>query len=211
MYELLSRVKDLHLMQLPYTQTGQAALDYWRAAFEDLKDYLVSRSGCEVTPDELRRQIGQQNQIRKMLSEVALLAADRRSPVKATDMLAVQESKSFSIFPEKYQAHLTALKAGLEHYLSQPEHTPDNSPRLILTGCPVGKGSDKAIHIVQELGARIVAMENCSGIKGMTLEVEETGNCLDDLMDALVRRYLQIPCSCMSPTTPTGYPISGKW
>lgn len=195
MYELLQKVKPIHLMQLPHTQTGQAAFDYWLSAFKKLETFLVSQSGRVVSTERLRQEIRQQNSIRKLLSEVALLAADRRSPVKATDMLAVQESKSFSVFPEKYHNNLIYLKSGLDNFLSRPDLPQDNSARILLTGCPVGKGSDKIIHIAQNLGARIVAMENCSGIKGMTLAVEESG----DPVTALVHRYLQIPCSCMSP------------
>ena len=48
---------------------------------------------------------------------------------------------------------------------------------------------------MEELGARVVCMENCSGLKGLTLPVAEDG----DPWEALARRYLQIPCSCMTP------------
>ena len=70
-----------------------------------------------------------------------------------------------------------------------------NGLRILLTGCPVGKGSDKVIEIAEASGARVVCMENCSGLKGMTMAVDETG----DPYAAIARRYLEIPCSCMSP------------
>lgn len=195
MYELLQAVKPIHVMHLPHTQTGNAAFEYWYLAFKDLEEFLVSQGGKATTPESLYQEIHEQNKIRKILSEVAMLASDRRSPVKASDMLAVQESKSFSVFPEKYLNCLTRLKSGLVDYLSQPDLPQDKSARIILTGCPVGKGSEKVIHIAQSLGARIVAMENCTGLKGMTLAVDEIG----DPFKALVDRYLQIPCSCMTP------------
>ena len=44
----------------------------------------------------------------------------------------------------------------------------------MLTGCPVGKGSEKVVRIVEELGARVVCMENCTGQKGLE-PVDETG------------------------------------
>jgi len=113
----------------------------------------------------------------------------------AREMLAVQESKGFSVFPEKYLQHLTRLKSGLEDFLAQPDLPEHGGVRILLTGCPVGKGSDKVINIIEDLGARVVCMENCSGLKGMSLAVDETG----DPYEALARRYLQIPCSCMTP------------
>ena len=198
MYELLGKVKPLHLMHLPHTQTGPAALAYWIAAFKELEAYLTSASGQKITPEGLWAQIKEQNQIRKTLLEVALLAADKRSPVTAADMLAVQESKSFCVYPEKYQLWLTRLKSGLKTFLAQPDLPENKGVRILLTGCPTGKGSDKVIKIIEDLGARVVCMENCSGLKGMALAVDESGE-TGDPYNALARRYLQIPCSCMSP------------
>ena len=195
MYELLGTIKPLHLMHLPHTHAGQDALDYWRSAFNRLEQFLLSQGGKAATQEALSQQIRDQNQIRKELTEVAMLVADRRSPVKASDMLAVQESKNFAVFPEKYLTYLITLKEGLQAYLGQPDLPCEKSARIVLTGCPVGKGSDKVILIAESLGARMVAMENCTGIKGMSLPVDETG----DPLQSLAQRYLNIPCSCMSP------------
>ncbi len=184
-------------MHLPHTQVGRAALEYWIAAFKDLEGFLTSVSGLRVTEDALKYQIREQNQIRRTLHEVALLAADPRSPITAREMLAVQESKSFSVFPSKYLNHLTRLKLGLEDFLVRPDLPEKRGVRMLLTGCPVGKGSEKAVTIIEELGARVVCMENCSGLKGMSLQVDESG----DPWQALARRYLEIPCSCMTPNS----------
>lgn len=111
-------------------------------------------------------------------------------------MLAVQEAKSFAVYPQTYLDHLTALKQELETLLADPA-APQQPCRIrvLVTGCPVGKGSEKVIQIIEELGARVVCMENCSGLKGMTQLVDETG----DPRQAIARRYLDLPCSCMSP------------
>lgn len=195
MYELLSKVKPVHIMHLPYTQQGKAAVGYWTSAFEELAAFLADNGGKSIDSDELRAEIKLQNRIRKTLYDVALLAANPRSPVTASDMLAVQESKSFSVYQDRYLDKLMRVKSALENYLDLPDLSGDRRPRILLTGCPVGKGSDKVVLVAQSLGARIAAMENCSGIKGMTLGVGEEA----DPFHALINRYLQIPCSCMTP------------
>ena len=195
MYELMKELKPLHLMHLPHTQEGDAALAYWMDGLKELERFLFECSGVAVTEESLQHQIRQQNDIRKALWDISILAADPRSPLTAMEMLAVQESKSFCVHPETYLAHLTTLKSELETFLSQPELPDQGGVRILLTGCPVGKGSDKVIRIAQHLGARIVTMENCSGLKGMTLAIDETG----DPREAIARRYLKIPCSCMTP------------
>lgn len=195
MYELMGELKPLHLMQLPHTQKGNVPLVYWMEGLKELERFLFECSGIRVTNEGLQYQIRQQNEIRKALWEISILAADRRCPLTAIEMLAVQESKSFCVHLETYLTQLIALKEELETFLNQPDLSDQGGIRILLTGCPVGKGSDKVIRIAQDLGARIVTMENCSGLKGMTLAVDETG----DPRESIARRYLKVPCSCMTP------------
>lgn len=70
----------------------------------------------------------------------------------------------------------------------------EKTPRILMTGVPVGLGSDKVIQIIEESGANVVAFENCSGYK-KTFQVDET----KDPITALAKKYLSIPCSVMSP------------
>jgi len=62
----------------------------------------------------------------------------------------------------------------------------------------VGLGSEKVIRLTEELGAHVVAMENCSGYKTLDLQTDTSG---DDPIVALAEKYIKIPCSCMSPNT----------
>jgi benzoyl-CoA reductase/2-hydroxyglutaryl-CoA dehydratase subunit BcrC/BadD/HgdB len=64
-----------------------------------------------------------------------------------------------------------------------------------LTGCPVGKGSDKALRMIEECGGIVVCQENCTGLKSFDLLVGEE----EDPYTAIARRYLLTPCSCMTP------------
>lgn len=68
-------------------------------------------------------------------------------------------------------------------------------PRDLLTGCPVGKGSEKVVRLIEECGGIVVCKENCTGIKSFDLLVDED----DDPYRAIARRYLITPCSCMTP------------
>jgi benzoyl-CoA reductase/2-hydroxyglutaryl-CoA dehydratase subunit BcrC/BadD/HgdB len=71
-----------------------------------------------------------------------------------------------------------------------------NRKRILLTGGPVGLGSDKVVKIVEQSGADVVAFENCSGYKQAFLVNEKT-----DPLDALAAQYLATPCSVMSPNS----------
>ena len=69
-----------------------------------------------------------------------------------------------------------------------------NRKRILLTGVPVGMGSDKVVKIVEQIGGDVVAFENCSGYKQAFVIDEQK-----DPMDALAEQYLATPCSVMSP------------
>jgi benzoyl-CoA reductase/2-hydroxyglutaryl-CoA dehydratase subunit BcrC/BadD/HgdB len=66
--------------------------------------------------------------------------------------------------------------------------------RIMLTGVPVGVGSDKVVKIVEKSRANVVAFENCSGYKNAFVVDEHK-----DPMEALAEQYLRTPCSVMSP------------
>ncbi len=73
---------------------------------------------------------------------------------------------------------------------------PGETPRVLLTGCPVSIGSEKVVTIIEESGASIVAFEMCTGYRGFSLVEEGNGS---DPLEAMAERYLNIPCPCMSP------------
>ncbi len=54
---------------------------------------------------------------------------------------------------------------------------------------------EKIVKPLEELGAVVVAFENCSGVKNLEELVRED----IDPIDALAQKYLNIPCSIMSP------------
>ena len=72
--------------------------------------------------------------------------------------------------------------------------SPD-APRVLLTGVPTGLGSHKVIQLLEECGASIVCIDNCTCYKKVRLMMDETA----DPLTELAGRYLDTPCSVMSP------------
>jgi len=195
MYELMGQLKPMHVMQLPHTQLGAPAQKYWLESLRQLEQFLCTHGAKPTTPTALTEQIRLHNRMREKMRKVLHLAADSRSPLGGLDLLAIMESKGFIVNIEDYIGLLDNLELSLSDHLAQPGRTAHPGARILLTGVPVGKGSEKIIQIIEELGARVVCMENCTGSKGLELMVDE----LAEPMEDLASRYLQIPCSCMSP------------
>jgi benzoyl-CoA reductase/2-hydroxyglutaryl-CoA dehydratase subunit BcrC/BadD/HgdB len=61
----------------------------------------------------------------------------------------------------------------------------------------VGIGSEKVIKLVEESNAIVVVQENCGGYKTVGLRIDE--NDPSDPLLLLAKKYMQIPCSVMSP------------
>ena len=195
MFELLGRIKPLYLMHLPYS-TQEESLPAWERELEKLTRYLEEQTGRRVTEEELQRQIVLQNRIRRLLMEIAELAMGQEILLTGRQLMTVLESRSFVIDQEAYAEELVRFKATLEAVRAAGASAmPDNAPRILLTGCPVGKGSDKVLKLVEEGGGVVICQENCTTLKTLGLMVEEDG----DPVSALARRYLSIPCSCMTP------------
>lgn len=197
MFELMGRIKPLHLMHLPYDTSGGHALAFWRQEMIRLKDFLEEQTGHAIEVQALNRQIKLQNEVRRLLWRISRYSAAETIPLSGLDMMTVMESKSSCYDLEAYAGLLRGLIEELE-VLSAAGISVQRkaAPRLLLTGCPVGKGSHKVLQLVEECGGVIVSMENCTGIKGQNLLVKED---TADPLQALARRYLQTPCSCMTP------------
>jgi benzoyl-CoA reductase/2-hydroxyglutaryl-CoA dehydratase subunit BcrC/BadD/HgdB len=196
MYEFLGRIKPVHLIHLPYTQ--ELGLDFWHTQLQQFLDFLQQRTGVKVTEQALRQEMAINNDIRRTLYSIAQLWSANQNPLPGAKLLPVMESKGFVVDQKKHLKDLHALENELRVMRSQEEERECGSrkPRTLLTGCPVGKGSDKVVHIIEEQGGVVVASENCSSLKPLSLVVDEQET---DPLRALAASYLQLPCSCMTP------------
>ena len=78
----------------------------------------------------------------------------------------------------------------------------ESAPRILLTGVPIGLGSHKVVQLLEECGASVVCLDNCSCYKKVRLMIDENA----DPLEALASRYLDTPCAVMSPN-PNRYAV----
>ena len=65
-----------------------------------------------------------------------------------------------------------------------------------MTGVPMVHGAERVLDIVEKCGGLVVAMENCTGLKPLLEDVDETAA---DPLRALAEKYFHLPCSVMTP------------
>lgn len=199
MFELLGRIKSLFLLQLPYNADGPMALLLWQEEIYRLKEYLEEVTGNKIDREGLRGQIKINNKIRGLVKKIVYQCAGGIVPISGLDLLPVMESRGFSVDLVSYGRHLEQLLSELQDLKKREiSVVPPEAPRILLTGCPVGKGSEKVLRLIEESGGIVVCQENCTGIKSFDRLIDETD---EDPYRAMAWHYLQTPCSCLTPNT----------
>jgi benzoyl-CoA reductase/2-hydroxyglutaryl-CoA dehydratase subunit BcrC/BadD/HgdB len=198
MFEVLKSkgIKDVYVMHLPQMPDTKAALALWLEELRKLKAYLEKQLGVTITDAALREAIHITNEESRARQRLFDLNKRKPAVLSGMDMLNISYQVTFMADPLESIRLIDSLAAELEAADSQGEQeTPIK--RILLTGTPVGVGSEKIIRLVEECGANVVVMENCGGYKTLGLRIDEIDR--SDPLLLMAQRYLQIPCSVMSP------------
>ena len=196
MYELMGQIKPMHIMNLPQTAEGEDALEMWEKEMVKFKEFLEKELDVEITDEKLRDAIKLMNRERDVQKRLHKLNAHKPAPLTGMDMMLAQWLKGFNVDKEAGIDLLERLITEVEERMAKGIYAFDeNAPRILLTGVPIGSGSEKVLKILEESGASVVALENCTGYKGLDVMVDEN----KDPIKALAEKYLSTPCSCMTP------------
>ena len=91
-----------------------------------------------------------------------------------------------------------ALQSPLATGASPPRCRADSKIRVLLTGVPIVHGAERVLELIEDAGAVVICMENCTGLKPILDDVD-----LDepDPLRAIARKYYHLPCSVMTLNT----------
>ncbi|MDD4802958.1 MAG: double-cubane-cluster-containing anaerobic reductase [Syntrophomonas sp.] len=193
MFEIMRDLKPVHVMQLPQVNNTKASFELWVEELRCLKDRLEKELQTTISDQAIWKAIEVVNQEKRAIKAMFDLNRADPPPLTGMDILTAAWSRSFSSNKGVLIDNLNVL---VQEVVNQPKNGRAKAPRVLLTGCPVGLGTEKVIRLTEELGGYVVAMENCSGYKTLELQTDTKGA---DPIVALAEKYLAIPCSCMSP------------
>lgn len=198
MYELMGQMKPMHIMNLPQTANDKDSLGLWKNEMVKFKEYLEAQFNVEITDVKLRDAIKLMNRERIAMRNLHKLNANKPAPISGMDMMVAQWLKGFNVDKEAGIDLIERLIEEVEERMKKGIYAYDEkAPRILLTGCPTGVGgADKVLRVLEESGAAVVALENCTGYKGLDVLVDEDEN--KDPLLALAEKYLSTPCSCMT-------------
>lgn len=196
MYELLSEIKNVHVMQLPQTQNDETAKELWYKEVLFLKEKVEKEFGVVITDEDIKKAIKIKNEERKLLKEFYELSKACPPPVTGSEQLKVLYGSQFKFDYEEKNRELRATidKVKLD-YENGVKNVPETAKRILITGCPMAGVTEKVVTAIEESGGVVVAYENCIGIKPAERLVDEN----EEPYKAIADRYLQIGCSVMTP------------
>ncbi len=194
MFELMAEFKPVHVLQLPQ-QAKEKFMDSWIGEVRELKTRLEQATGRDISEEKLSGAIRLMNRERAAKTRLMDVTRAVPSPLTGMELLEILFKTGFFADKEKGIALMNEIADACEA-MTRDKVSPfsPSAPRILLTGVPIGLGSDKVVKILEKSGASVVAFENCSGYKN-AFQVDESM----EPIEALARQYLSIPCSVMSP------------
>ncbi len=154
-------------------------------------------TGTAITDEGLHKQIALHNRFRETVRRIYGMNTGLIPAFSGMELTLVTASGGFECnLPERICEMESAMDLADKRLQSSGyRRTMSGRTRILLTGCPTT--NKKVLHLVENSGASVVAMETCGGLKTAGSNVDETG----DPLSALTRRYLKTPCACMTPNT----------
>ncbi len=200
MFELLQNkgIKPVYVMQLPQVPEQSASHRLWYEELQRLKKYLEETLSVEITDDALREAMHVINEETQALQNLFDLNKAKPALISGLDLLKVSWQIGFQADRRSGVKLINSLADEIKEKAAEGYAVGEMStPRILLTGTPVGVGSEKVITLVEECGGLVVAMENCGGYKTVELRTDESDH--TDPLHLLAEKYMKIPCSVMTP------------
>ena len=196
MYELLGNLKDTYIMNLPNSQNSSYSLELWKGEIKALIKKLEEKFNVTITEEKLKESIRLCNEEREVLRELYSLGKLVPPPISGYGIYKVLDGAKFTFDKAEQNKNIREMVEELKKVHENGESKiPVTAPRILITGCPMGGVIDKIVKPLEELGAVVVGYESCSGMKNLEEPVRED----IDPIDALAQKYLNIPCSVMTP------------
>ncbi len=191
-------VGNLYVMDLPQMKSpeGRALL---KAEYKKFAAKLEEISGVKITVETLKKGIEIANNKRKAIHRLSALRAADPSPISGLDGLLANQIYFYDD-PIRFTSSVNALCDELEVRVKEQHGVfPKNTPRLLISGCPMAVPNWKLPYIIETSNAVIVGEEMCTGERGTQNLVQPKGNTVDELIDAIVDRYFCIDCAVFTP------------
>ncbi len=197
-YEIFADYAPLYIMEIPQMKKA-CDRDLWRAEILQFREKIEQVAGRTITGSDLWEAIHLLNRRRRVLQRLNGLRAAVPTPISGRDALLINQI-SFYDDPARFIDKIGELCDELEARVQAGQGVvPPDTPRLMLSGCPMAVPNWKLPYLVESSGAVIVVEESCIGTRNTRDLVDERCESPEEMLEALVDRYMAIDCACFTP------------
>jgi len=193
-------VRNLYVMDLPQVKsdTGKSML---KAEFHRFKSAVEQLTGVSVTAGSLKTAIRTVNAKRSAIHRLSSLRKADPAPISGLDALLANQV-FFYDNPARFTKSVNIICDELEKRIDRNQGVfPKNTPRILVSGCPQAVPNWKLPYIVETSGAVIVGEESCVGERGTRNLTNDSGNTIEEMMEAIADRYFKVDCAIFTPNT----------
>jgi len=198
-YEIFNElVPNLYVMDLPQVKSdeGRALL---KAEYLRFKEAVEQLTGVTIDAERLKRGIEIVNNKRMAIHRLAALRKADPSPISGLDALLANQV-FFYDDPVRFTDSVNKICDELETRIEKGEGVfPKETPRILLSGCPMAVPNWKLPWIIETSGAVIVGEESCVGERGTRNLTDDSWDTVEELMETIVDRYFQVDCAIFTP------------
>ncbi|MFA7013959.1 MAG: double-cubane-cluster-containing anaerobic reductase [Desulfobacterales bacterium] len=198
-YESLSNmVENLFVMDLPQVKSAQGRA-LLKTEYDRFKKSVEELTGVSITAESLKQSIRTVNAKRAAIHRLSSLRKADPAPISGLDALLANQV-FFYDNPARFTASVNKICDELEKRIEEKKGAfPEKTPRILVSGCPQAVPNWKLPFIVETSGAVIVGEESCVGERGTRNLTDESGQTVEDMMDAIVDRYFKVDCAIFTP------------
>ena len=199
-YEIFNEYSPVYVMEVPQMKNA-CDRDLWKTEVLRFKKKVEEVTGNEITAPKLSEAIRIVNNRRKALQRLNRLRAAIPAPISGRDALLINQV-SFYDDPIRFTSKINELCDQLEERIKTGKGiAPEETPRFMLSGCPMAVPNWKLPYVIESSGAVIVGEESCIGTRNTRDLTDESGTSLEEMLEAIVDRYMKIDCACFTPNT----------
>lgn len=197
-WEIMKKYNDVYVMDLPQMKR-ERDFQAWIEELKTFKQRLETLTGNKIDAERLEKGIKVINKKRKALDRLYSLRKANPVPISGKDVLLATQIAFFDD-PERLTDKVNELCDELEEMVSKKKGVfPEDTKRILVAGTPMSIPNWKLHNIIETSGGVVVCEETCTGTRYFENYVEEGHDNIDDQLEALAKRYLDINCACFTP------------
>ena len=198
-YEIFKDIyPNLYVMDLPQVKSNQGR-ELLKTEYYRFKEEMEELTGNIINVEKLKLGIEIANNKRKALHRLAKLRAANPTPISGLDALLINQI-FFYDNPSRFTDSVNKICDELEKRIENGEGVVSkDTPRILISGCPMAVPNWKLPWLIETSGAIIVGEESCIGERGTQYLIDDSGDTVDNLMEAIIDRYFEIDCAIFTP------------